>query len=318
MSSVEASPEQIMLLDRLRSFVGHDSGAKRSQDPVNKAMIRHWCVALGDHNPAYLDDEAARAAGHDDIIAPPAMVQAWTMPDFGAKPGGTDAVGELYALLDSHGYSAIVATNSEQQYFEPVRIGDRLTSTKVISDISDEKKTALGAGYFVTSIVTTVNQDGTKVAEQLHRVLKFKPADKQPPKQKVQRPRPNVTQDTAFFFEGAKQRKLLIQGCDVCGRLQHPPTAACSVCGSLKLSPRQMSGRATLFSYTIVHAPAIAPFEPPYPVILATLEEGPRIVSEIHGVPLDGIKIGMPIEVDFLDDGDFSLPIFRTGKHADA
>ena len=42
-------------------------------------MIRHWVEAMGDHNPVYVSDDAARAAGYDQLIAPPTMLQAWIM-----------------------------------------------------------------------------------------------------------------------------------------------------------------------------------------------------------------------------------------------
>lgn len=295
--------------EALQAFVGRDSGPIRGRDAVNAAMIRHWCVALGDVNPVYADAAVARQTIHGDVIAPPAMLQAWTMPEPFAGPG-SDAVGELYALLDSQGFGGIAATDSEQDYHAPVRIGDVLTATKRITAVSGEKQTALGRGYFITSTVEWVNQAGVVVGTQLHRVLKYQAKPIAEPA--ALRPRPNATLDTAFFFEAAKRRELLIQCCDRCDRLQHPPMAACRACGSLALSPRRMSGRGTLFSFTIVHAPVTPPFEPPYPVILVELEEGPRVVSELHGVPLGDIKIGMPLRVDFLDcDADLSLPIFR-------
>jgi uncharacterized OB-fold protein/acyl dehydratase len=299
------------LSSELAQFVGRSGSEKLAKDPVNVAMIRHWCGALGDHNPVYVDDAAARDAGQGGIVAPSAMMQAWTMPDYGdvSEP---DAISDLYALLDSHGYSSIVATNSEQEYFAPVRIGDVLRSVKTIESISGEKKTGLGQGFFITSIISFVNQDDVAVGRQLHRVLKFKPPVTRQAEPVVPRPKPNLTKDVAFFFEMAKQHKLTIQGCDVCDHLQHPPTTACYACGSLDLSPREMSGRGTLFSYTIVHAPVVAPFKPPYPVILVELEEGPRVVSELHGTDLADIRIGMPLMVDFLEcPDDLVLPIFR-------
>lgn len=301
------------------TFVGKSGSEKTARDPVNIAMIRHWCVALGDRNPVYLDEAAARAAGQDGILAPPGMLQAWTMPDYGDE-SEPDAISDLYALLDANGYASIVATNSEQEYLAPVRVGDVLRSVKTIDAISGEKKTALGQGFFITSIITFTNQDGVTVGRQLHRVLKFRPPARpdvqdEPP---ASRPKPNLTQDIAFFFDMAKQRKLAIQGCDRCDHLQHPPTAACYACGSLDLSPRLMSGRGTLFSYTVVHAPVVAPFKPPYPVILVELEEGPRVVSELHGTALADIRIGMPLTVDFLEcPDDLVLPIFRESRADD-
>ena len=42
-------------------------------------MINHWLDAIGDRNPIYVDEAAAQAAGHPGIVAPPAMIQVWTM-----------------------------------------------------------------------------------------------------------------------------------------------------------------------------------------------------------------------------------------------
>ena len=299
-------------MTELREFIGRDSGVKTAKVPINETMIRHWCIALGDDNSLYQNAEVAQKTICKGIVAPPAMLQAWTMPEYGELPDVMDAINELYAALDAQGYTGIVATNSEQDYFQPLYIGDRISSRKIIEDISEEKKTGLGKGFFITSTIVYENQNGVVVGRQLHRVLKFKPEGVCKEDPKALRPRPNVTLDTAFYFEAAKQHKLLIQCCDTCSTLQHPPLPSCRACGALDLSPTEMSGRGTLFSYTIVHRPVLPAFDAPYPVILVDLEEGPRVVSELHGVPLEDIKIGMPLQVDFIDcDPELSLPIFR-------
>ena len=46
-------------------------------------MVDHWLDAMGDKNPIYVDEEAAKAAGHPGIVAPPAMIQVWTMMGLG-------------------------------------------------------------------------------------------------------------------------------------------------------------------------------------------------------------------------------------------
>ncbi len=74
------APNAPSLDERLQAFVGLASGpASQAPDAVNLPMIRHWVEAMGDHNPVYVDEEAARAAGFDGIIAPPTMLQAWIM-----------------------------------------------------------------------------------------------------------------------------------------------------------------------------------------------------------------------------------------------
>lgn len=300
----------------LQDFVGQSSGVMHAPSPVNTAMIAHWRSALGDKNPAYHDEAFAKATMHKGVIVPPAMLQVWTMPDLGAPVRSDDAISKLYALLDQNGYTGIAATNSEQEYLAPVCLGDVLKSEKTITDISAEKNTKLGQGFFITSTISFTNQNGVEVGRQLHRVFKFRGAAKSEQPTAL-RPRPNVTLDTAFYFEAAKNHKFMIQGCDSCNTLQHPPTAVCSTCGSLSLSPREVSGRGEIFSYTIVHAPVSPPFVSPYPVILVLLEEGVRVVSELHGVAVEDVKIGMPVQVDFLDcDPGLSLPIFRKREAA--
>ena len=324
------TPTENQNASQLAAFVGRQGATMHAPDAVNAAMIRHWCVALGDHNPVYLDDAVARASGHGGVIAPPAMLQAWTMPGYlpgsGAVSPGPDAIAELYALLDGWGYTSIVATDSEQDYLRPLRLGDKVSATKTITSISVEKRTGLGKGHFVSSTINIVDGSGALVGRQLHRVLKFKPAVTSgasvapvaPAAIPALRPRPNVTQDTRFFFDGAREHKLLIQRCTRCGVLQHPPTPACAACGSLELGVQQASGRGTLYSYTVVHAPVVAPFKAPYTVALVALEEGTRVVSELLDVPAADVHIGMQLEVDFLQaDEGLVLPVFRAAIFAD-
>ncbi len=79
-TGVETAAQGSTLDEELRSFVGQPSGPPTgAPDAVNLPMIRHWVEAMGDRNPVYVDDEAARAAGFPGIIAPPTMLQAWIM-----------------------------------------------------------------------------------------------------------------------------------------------------------------------------------------------------------------------------------------------
>lgn len=304
------------LAERLASFIGRKGATLVSPDPVNAAMIRQWCVALGD--PAAAEYAAAGTA-------PAAMLQVWTMPGWKPTPSGPDAVAELFALLDAEGYSSIVATDSEQDYLRPLKLGETISATKTIATISDEKKTGLGVGYFVTTHIDIVDAQGESVGRQLHRVLKFRPPAQaaatavapDPAAPAARRPRPNVTRDIAFYFEAAREHRLLIQQCKACGSLQHPPWPSCAKCGSFDMGHKEMSGRGEIYSFTVVHSPVVAPFKPPYNVVLVRLEEGVNVVSEIRGVPNDQIRIGMKVEVDFVDvDAGMVLPVFRpaTGR----
>lgn len=126
------------------------------------------------------------------------------------------------------------------------------------------------------------------------------------------RPRPAVTADTAYFFEGAREHRLLVQRCDACGRLRHPPSPVCPECRSYEWEAVPVSGRGELYSYTVNHHPQVPPFEYPLLVGLVELEEGLRVVADLIGVEPADVRIGMPLEVEFVEcDSDLTLPMFR-------
>lgn len=110
-----------------------------------------------------------------------------------------------------------------------------------------------------------------------------------------------VTQDNAFWFEGARQGRLLIQRCTACGALRQPPGPACPSCRSFDWDTLESSGRATLHSYTIVHRPQDSAFTYPLAIGLADLEEGTRLVADIAGIAPADLVIGMPLEVAFAE-----------------
>jgi uncharacterized protein len=321
--------------EKLQAFVGQSAGPpNRAPDPVNLPMIRHWVEAMGDHNPVYVDDDAARAAGFDGIIAPPTMLQAWIMRGLRAsleteaarargEAGGDSPTDRLMGLLDEYGFTSVVATNCDQHYERPLVLGDHLELTSSIDSVSGEKQTGLGAGHFITTRLTYTDQDGRVVATMLFRILKFKPRPKaggpsQPPAQapapapRPRRPRPALTLDNRFFFEGAKEHRLLIQRCTNCGTLRHPPRPACGTCRSFDWDTLTASGRGTVYSYVVNHYPQVPAFDYPLVVALVELEEGTRLVANVTGITPGEIAIGMPVVASFEEfDEDLTLPVFR-------
>jgi uncharacterized OB-fold protein len=141
------------------------------------------------------------------------------------------------------------------------------------------------------------------------RILKFLPPDRKAPR--PPRPHPALTQDNAFWFEGAQEHRLLIQHCTSCGTLRHPPLPSCANCGSLEWDTVESSGRGTVYSYVVVHYPQVPSFEYPLPIGLIELEEGTRVVANLGGVERQDITIGMPVQAEFVDfDEELSLPVF--------
>jgi uncharacterized protein len=325
------------LMDRLRAFEGRSVGAPtRAPDAVNQAMIRHWVEAMGDENPVYVDDEAARAHGFPGVIAPPTMIQAWIMRGYrataelaearaaGRASDGQSPVDELNAVLDGAGFTSVVATNCEQEYLRPLVLGDHLSAESSIESVSPLKHTALGDGHFVTTLLRFTDHDGELVATMRFRILKFRPRAARavaPPAEngapRPLRPRPALTLDNAFFFEGARAGKLLIQRCASCGTLRHPPRPACAECGSFEWDTVEASGKGTVYSYVVVHHPQIPPFEYPLPIAVVELEEGTRLVADLVEVDPEAVTIGMPVRVEFVAvDEELTLPLFRPAATA--
>jgi uncharacterized OB-fold protein/acyl dehydratase len=305
-------------LEKMRSFAGRVAGpAEPAPDAVNQAMIRHWCEAIGDENPVYTDPEAARASVHGGIVAPPVMLQAWVMRGIKPRPTtGGNARDELMGILDAAGFTSVVATDCEQEYHRYLRLGDELSMTTTIESISDEKKTALGVGHFVTTRTDYNDQRGEPVGTMRFRILKFRPAQRKP-KDRPKRPRPALTPDNAFFFEGARQGRLLIQRCASCGLLRHPPRPMCFGCRSLDWDTVEASGRGTLYSFVVVHYPEIPAFDYPLVVGLVELEEGTRLVSDIVGVEPADVRVGMPLEAEMVAfDDELTLPQFHPAQGA--
>jgi len=118
------------------------------------------------------------------------------------------------------------------------------------------------------------------------------------------------------FWEAAKQHKLVIQRCQECGYFNHPPRPACDACQSQQLQFEPVSGRGTIYSYTVMHQPNIAGFEDqiPYVNIFVELEEQPLlfVVSNLPGSEKDKVRIGGRVEAYFEDvDAEVTLPQFR-------
>ena len=308
-------------LAKLREFEGREVGSQDGADEVNQAMIRHWVEAMGDKNPVYTDADVAAKSVHGQVIAPPVMMQAWVMRGIAPPSRGPgNPQDELMALVESEGFTSVVATNCEQEYDRMLHLGDHLRNRTVIDSVSEEKATGLGVGHFITTRVEYETLDGEPVGRQMFRILKFRPgtgrqaapkADAET-KPRPLRPRPALTLDNQFWFEAAKEHRLVIQRCSGCGVLRHPPRPRCDKCGSYEWDAAEASGRGTVYSFVVNHYPQVPAFDYPLAVGLIELEEGTRLVANIVGIEPADITIGMPVEVEWVEhDPDLTLPAFH-------
>ncbi|MGW6057174.1 bifunctional MaoC family dehydratase N-terminal/OB-fold nucleic acid binding domain-containing protein [Streptomyces sp. NPDC055189] len=286
--------------ETLKAFEGRVAATSGvGKDPVNEPMIRHWCEAMGDTNPDY--------AGASPI-APPTMLQAWTMGGLSGHQGRSAAYDELFALLDGAGYTSVVATDCEQEYLRVLRPGDEITFDAVIESVSERKTTKLGTGHFVTTRMD-VRAGGEPAGTHRFRILKYAPAQQKP---RGKRPRPVINRDNTGFWEGVGRHQLLIQRCVGCRALRFPWLPGCNACGSLEWDTVEASGDGTVYSYVVMHHPPFPAFDPPYAVGLVELAEGVRMVSNVVGVPSDKVRIGQPVRLEFQQvDEELELPVFR-------
>lgn len=287
------------------------SEPRKGRDPVNQPMIHHWVDAIGDKNPIYVDQEAAKAAGHPGIVAPPAMIQVWTMGGLGAGRSDDDPLSKIMKLFDDAGYVGVVATNCEQTYHRYLQPGEELTIHAEITDVVGPKQTALGEGYFINQLITWTTEEGEAVAEMNWRIMKFKPREDQKPAvpddldpDKLMRPA--SSRDTQFFWDGVNAHELRIQRRPD-GTLQHPPVPAVWQDKEQPIDYVVASGNGTVFSYVVYHAPKVPGRTLPFVIALVELEEGVRMLGELRNVDPDKVQIGMPVRATFIDFPDSEI-----------
>jgi uncharacterized OB-fold protein/acyl dehydratase len=288
------------------------SKPRAGRDPVNLPMIHHWVDAIGDKNPIYVDEEAARAAGHPGIVAPPAMIQVWTMMGLGGVRPDDDPLGKIIEVFDAAGYVGVVATNCEQTYHRYLEPGEEVTIAAELTDVIGPKQTALGEGYFINQKITWQVGD-EDVAEMAWRIMKFRPAedsqastvpdDLDPDKLM----RPASSRDTQFFWDGINAHELRVQRRPD-GTLQHPPVPAVWQDRDAPIDYVVAAGTGTVYSYVVHHAPKVPGRTLPFVIALVELDEGVRMLGELRNIDPDQVQIGMPVRAMFIDfpDSDVS------------
>ncbi len=126
--------------------------------------------------------------------------------------------------------------------------------------------------------------------------------------------------ETKGFWDAAKEGRLVVQQCSHCQRLRFPPSPGCPECQSTKAGWKDVSGKATLWSFNVVHGPTLPAFQDvvPFPVAIVSLTEAPHVRmlgnlisapgAAINSVDPATLKVGMPLTVSFRQVEDVSLP----------
>jgi len=124
---------------------------------------------------------------------------------------------------------------------------------------------------------------------------------------------PSTDSETQPFWDALKDGKFLLRHCNACGRDHYYPRPFCPTCWSEDVAWKEASGRGTLYTYSVVHVNDLPPFHErvPYVAAIVELEEGPRVMTNIEGVPFDELRADLPVVVAYkaISD-DVTIPVF--------
>lgn len=138
--------------------------------------------------------------------------------------------------------------------------------------------------------------------------------DKQEKPTSLAKPVPVVNTWAKPFWDAAQQERLIIQKCNSCGEHVFYPRIACPHCSADELEWVEVSGKGTVYSFTVVEANAPSAFlgDMPYVVAVIRLQEGVQMLSNVIGCDPHSVVCDMPVEVTFekLSD-EFTLPKFK-------
>ena len=120
---------------------------------------------------------------------------------------------------------------------------------------------------------------------------------------------PEADAFTRTYWDAAADGTLLIRHCRACDRPHHYPREFCPHCWSEDVDWRPASGRAELYTWSVVHRNDLPPFgeRTPYVAAVVQLAEGPRMMTEVVDAPPQTLRAGLGLQVGFRD----GIPVFR-------
>ncbi|MEU4349138.1 Zn-ribbon domain-containing OB-fold protein [Streptomyces sp. NPDC023838] len=129
---------------------------------------------------------------------------------------------------------------------------------------------------------------------------------------------PEIDAFTRPYWDAAAEGRLLIRRCGACGRAHHYPREFCPYCWSEDVAWEEASGRATLYTWSVIHRNDLPPFDArvPYTAAVVDLAEGPRMMTEVVGCGEGELRIGMELWVEFRGGeggGGVAVPVFGPG-----
>lgn len=128
------------------------------------------------------------------------------------------------------------------------------------------------------------------------------------------KPLPTIVGETRPYWEACRRGQLVIQRCARCGEYQFYPRGICAHCWSTEVEWVEVSGRGTVWTYTVTYQNRTPGFaeEVPYVLALVELAEGVKLFTNIVECRPQEVRIGMPVEVTFVRANDrVTVPYFK-------
>lgn len=125
---------------------------------------------------------------------------------------------------------------------------------------------------------------------------------------------PDPDPDTRPYWDAATGGRLLLRRCLDCGEHHFYPRPFCPHCWSEDVEWVEASGRATVYTYSVVRRNDLPPWTDRVPYIPAVVDlaEGPRMTTNVVGCDPDDVAIDMDLVVEFRDEDEgVSVPVFR-------
>ena len=127
---------------------------------------------------------------------------------------------------------------------------------------------------------------------------------------------PKLTDQNRHLWQGGREGELRLLRCRPCRTWIHPPSPVCPDCLGKELAAEAVSGRATVFTFTLNHQPWVPAPDHPYAIAIVELEEqaGLRLMTNVVNCPAEAVRIGMPVRVVFEQHDDVWFPLFEPAE----
>ena len=129
------------------------------------------------------------------------------------------------------------------------------------------------------------------------------------------KPLPDITPANREFWDALREQRFLVARCDECGEFNWVRYPACRSCLSERQTWTEVSGDATVFSYTVVHrGPGAFGADVPYLIVLGKLVEEPRaciVLANLVGVDPATVSVGMPIKIAYEEIPGEGVTMYR-------